>query len=262
MAIINCPECNKEISDKSKTCVNCGYPLRDRNRMYDKVPKKIKLSSLGIVVLTVVITLIIGALSKENNEEIGDKTSTTSYAKSIEKDAKKDTEKDAKKENDIEKEDVSYEDTDIPNLISIKKGEFVSTDKVDFAIKNINIAKSIRAPGCETCSCDYFDAEDGKVYIDIVMDIINSSTKKIRQDSVLKGAIVYHDNKDDYECAAVVADGDCNFISDTDKYSIAPTEKLEYHMLAQVPNKVKKSNKSLKGYIFVDDKIYECVLRK
>lgn len=27
MALINCPECNKEISDKSKACIHCGFPL-------------------------------------------------------------------------------------------------------------------------------------------------------------------------------------------------------------------------------------------
>lgn len=25
--LINCPECGKEISDKSKQCIHCGYPL-------------------------------------------------------------------------------------------------------------------------------------------------------------------------------------------------------------------------------------------
>ena len=27
MALINCPECRKEISDKAKNCIHCGYPL-------------------------------------------------------------------------------------------------------------------------------------------------------------------------------------------------------------------------------------------
>jgi len=27
MALINCPECNKEISNQAKICVHCGYPL-------------------------------------------------------------------------------------------------------------------------------------------------------------------------------------------------------------------------------------------
>ena len=29
MALINCPECGKEVSDMSKVCVNCGYPLQN-----------------------------------------------------------------------------------------------------------------------------------------------------------------------------------------------------------------------------------------
>lgn len=27
MSLIKCPECGKEISDKAKTCINCGCPL-------------------------------------------------------------------------------------------------------------------------------------------------------------------------------------------------------------------------------------------
>ena len=28
MAIVNCPECNQEVSDKASTCPSCGYPLQ------------------------------------------------------------------------------------------------------------------------------------------------------------------------------------------------------------------------------------------
>lgn len=31
MALIKCPECRKEISDQSDICVNCGYPINNRN---------------------------------------------------------------------------------------------------------------------------------------------------------------------------------------------------------------------------------------
>lgn len=31
MALINCPECGKQISDKSKACIHCGYPMEDVN---------------------------------------------------------------------------------------------------------------------------------------------------------------------------------------------------------------------------------------
>lgn len=32
MAIINCPECGKEISDKAASCPNCGYVLNGGNK--------------------------------------------------------------------------------------------------------------------------------------------------------------------------------------------------------------------------------------
>lgn len=31
MALIKCPECDKEISDKSDKCIHCGYPLKKAN---------------------------------------------------------------------------------------------------------------------------------------------------------------------------------------------------------------------------------------
>lgn len=33
MALIKCPECDKEISDKSKICVHCGYPIANTNKI-------------------------------------------------------------------------------------------------------------------------------------------------------------------------------------------------------------------------------------
>ena len=35
MSLIQCPECGKEISDKSTTCPNCGYPIKSRNKKFD-----------------------------------------------------------------------------------------------------------------------------------------------------------------------------------------------------------------------------------
>ena len=33
MALIKCPECGKEISDKSKICVHCGFPITNTNNI-------------------------------------------------------------------------------------------------------------------------------------------------------------------------------------------------------------------------------------
>ena len=38
MALIKCPECGKEISDKASACIHCGYPLANTQK---KVAEKI-----------------------------------------------------------------------------------------------------------------------------------------------------------------------------------------------------------------------------
>ena len=38
MALIKCPECGKEISDKSKHCIYCGYPLVDASQDSELIP--------------------------------------------------------------------------------------------------------------------------------------------------------------------------------------------------------------------------------
>lgn len=35
MALIKCPECNKEVSDKAETCPHCGYRLKKKMEMPD-----------------------------------------------------------------------------------------------------------------------------------------------------------------------------------------------------------------------------------
>lgn len=33
MALINCPECEKQVSDKAKTCPNCGFPIENVDKV-------------------------------------------------------------------------------------------------------------------------------------------------------------------------------------------------------------------------------------
>ena len=81
MALINCPECAKEVSDKAEKCINCGYPLnkqevkstnysnnedKQQKVLIEKTSKDIKLQLLlGRVLLYVsLIIMFIGALTR------------------------------------------------------------------------------------------------------------------------------------------------------------------------------------------------------
>lgn len=65
MAIINCPECGKEISDQAVACPNCGYAeqsvIKQRNDSEQRV-KNIKrigiISAIGISLVIILIALL------------------------------------------------------------------------------------------------------------------------------------------------------------------------------------------------------------
>lgn len=40
MALIKCPECGKEISDKSDKCIHCGFPLRSTPLLQENINGK------------------------------------------------------------------------------------------------------------------------------------------------------------------------------------------------------------------------------
>lgn len=50
--LINCPECNREISDNARTCPHCGYSIRKTN----------KTAAIVIVTIIAVIVLIVGGV--------------------------------------------------------------------------------------------------------------------------------------------------------------------------------------------------------
>ncbi len=51
MALINCPECGKELSDKAETCIHCGYRLIPANHKERKKKKP-------LVVLTLLLLIV------------------------------------------------------------------------------------------------------------------------------------------------------------------------------------------------------------
>ncbi len=54
MALITCPECNKQISDTAKTCPSCGYDLNTQKN------KRRKQQNMRTILLIVSIGLLIG----------------------------------------------------------------------------------------------------------------------------------------------------------------------------------------------------------
>jgi len=60
MALINCPECNREVSDTAMTCPNCGYSLKETTK--DVVKKTMKNSRKKIIATVIVLIVLICAV--------------------------------------------------------------------------------------------------------------------------------------------------------------------------------------------------------
>ena len=65
MALINCPECNHEISDQAQSCPHCGYPLKPVASAASEQTKQINQNikylsiSLGSIVFIIAVALLI-----------------------------------------------------------------------------------------------------------------------------------------------------------------------------------------------------------
>ena len=79
MALINCPECSAEISDKSISCVKCGYPIAPPITPIPVNPNKTeKIPANAYLIepqknpgLAAVLSLVVPGLGQIYNGEIG-----------------------------------------------------------------------------------------------------------------------------------------------------------------------------------------------
>ena len=53
MALIKCPECKREVSDKAEACIHCGYPIEKLRDCYDIIKESASSSSYKIRVIDI-----------------------------------------------------------------------------------------------------------------------------------------------------------------------------------------------------------------
>ena len=47
MALIQCPECGKQVSDKARKCPHCGYPLEDIDFAKEEIAEETSIETVG-----------------------------------------------------------------------------------------------------------------------------------------------------------------------------------------------------------------------
>ena len=91
MALINCPECKKEVSDSALSCPHCGFQLKEKEKVVKsqvKIPKKKHSAFLTwVIIIAILMTIFyityIGSVednSSSNNSSSTNKFVAYSYA--------------------------------------------------------------------------------------------------------------------------------------------------------------------------------------
>lgn len=242
MAMIKCPECGNEISDKAKKCIHCGAKTKNKENKLPIIICGCIIFVLVIAIIALVITLNTGDNSTSSNK------GNSKINENVEE------------KSDVEEGNGFEEDK--TEIISISKDESITLDgKCEFSVTGYTI-NSVIEPTSPVDYYTYFEADSGNTLVDVKMKIKNLGTSGVKQSAILDSVKIIYDNQYEYYCAFVTEEdngGDLN--NYTTLYDIEPLEVLSYHMIAQVPAEVKSNSKSIKSIISVNGKEYECILR-
>lgn len=66
MALINCPECGRQVTNTAKNCIHCGFPLKEKKKVLPKV--------ILVILLIVVIPAAIFAVKKITSKKVNQHT--------------------------------------------------------------------------------------------------------------------------------------------------------------------------------------------
>lgn len=133
MALINCPECGKEISDKAKSCPNCGAKV-----------KKTGIIAVMCIIVMIVVVVIAGIYFVVNRNRTNHKNQVSNQEKV--NDIEKDTEKEIIKEQESKYEryvNIAIKNTQEqlkhPDSISLNKVIVCYTIEDDILV-SVNVA--------------------------------------------------------------------------------------------------------------------------
>ena len=270
MALINCPECGKEISDQSGKCIHCGYKLKSADGK-EKI-KRLEIIVILLIVLQIVSVMIIISLvtsktekTKENCKVEG--CSNTIYSNGLciehynEQRNSDDGVKTSAKSTAYSDSDETIEEEVPEEVITFLKNTPVKSESCEFTMTGYKIATKIEPTNCTETYYHYYEATEGNAFLDVKFMIKNLRKSAVRQNAVVTSVKVFYDGDYEYNCKAVTVDRNGDFEDFASLHTISALETLNYHMLAEVPIEVKDSRKSLTVQVVVDGKTYESTLR-
>ncbi len=189
-------------------------------------------------------------------DEAGNVKDTMSYREFMDNSAESETETEPEENADVE-ETPAAAGKNLPELIP---GESVTIeDECEFYVDFFQIDSRIDPPKPGSWY-SYYEAERGKVYVDICVAYKNLDTHDAAADEVMSGKLVYG-GKYEYDGFSIIEEGNRDDFTYSNITSIAPLTTGYVHYLFAVPEEVRESEAALWAELNIGGEKYLLTLR-
>ena len=79
MAIVKCPECGREVSDRATSCPGCGFPLGREDRRPEKEPEKEARIPRWAIILAILLVAVLAMCARPTKDNRADKEPDYAY---------------------------------------------------------------------------------------------------------------------------------------------------------------------------------------
>ena len=143
-------------------------------------------------------------------------------------------------------------ETEASAIVINKLGEKVITENSEFTIEYVDITKDVVPPQKDDWY-NHYEADEGKVYVDICFAYKNTNTEKIYVDDAITADMKYAGKYNYTGFSCCEEDNRSSFISYT---YISPLATEYVHYLFEVPEEVKTSGDSIEITFTIDGNNY------
>ena len=142
----------------------------------------------------------------------------------------------------------------------IAVGELITADKCEFSIDYINITDDVMPPAAGSWYSHY-QAEQGKVYVDLCVAYKNTASSKVDADKTVSGKLIYAD-KYEFTGASMIEKDSRSDFTYSNITSIAPLTTEYVHYLFEVPEEVEGSGLSIVLKMNIGGTNYKVIVRE
>lgn len=144
---------------------------------------------------------------------------------------------------------------------TIESGSEISDDGINIVFDDFEFSKLILPRGTSSAYKSWgtfyphYQAENGKVYYHISMDLTNNNKQNISADKLIQAELVY-DNEYTYTPEYILLDSADKLDFHEIDTPIAPLETRGVRVLFYIPEEIKSSDKSVEVKLKIDGKNY------